>query len=134
VRAAGLDRVTLLPRVPMLALPAHIARAHLCLGIFGETPKAARVVPNKVFQCMGVGRPVISADTPAMRELFTGGEEMVLVAPADAKALAAAIEAHAADRAARERIGSAAAERVRRDFSPVPLARRLVAYCAEAMA
>ena len=67
-----------------------IAEADLCLGIFGNTDKAKRVIPNKVYECLAVGKPVITADTPAIRELFEDGE-LVFVSVADHISLAKAI-------------------------------------------
>ncbi len=133
VREYSLERVSLHGRVPASELPRRIRAAHVCLGIFGETEKAARVVPNKVFQCMGAGRAVITADTAGVRGVFEDGEELVLVPAGDAEALAEAISALAGDRRRRARIAGRAAARVQRDFSPEPLARRFVQYCLEAM-
>jgi glycosyltransferase involved in cell wall biosynthesis len=101
--------------------------------VFGTTAKAARVIPNKVYQCMGMDRAVITGDTPAVRESFHDGVDVVLTAPGDADALAAAILRLARDPALRARLGRVAGERVRREFSPVPLARRFVAICEETM-
>lgn len=42
----------------------------VCLGIFGDTNKTKRVIPNKVYECIALGKPVVTADTPAIRELF----------------------------------------------------------------
>ena len=64
--------------VELEQLPAEIASAALCLGIFGTTAKAARVVPHKVFQCLAVGRPVLTADTAAIRSAFDGKVATVL--------------------------------------------------------
>jgi glycosyltransferase involved in cell wall biosynthesis len=90
--AAGLSNVEFVGAVPYEALPALIASSRVCLGVFGKTPKARRVIPNKVYECLAMGKPIITADTPAVRELAAYGEvPMVLVAPADAGALAAAI-------------------------------------------
>ncbi len=73
-------------------------RASLCaLGVFGTSPKAGRVIPNKVFQALACGTPVITADTPAARELLTPGESALLVPPGDAEALAAAMRDAAGD-------------------------------------
>lgn len=73
-------------------LHRHIAAADVTLGIFGESEKAASVIPNKVFQLLLSGRPVVTRDSPAMRELVTGNEPgIALVPPADPRALLAGI-------------------------------------------
>jgi len=61
------------------------------LGIFGTSAKAGRVIPNKVFQALACGAPVVTADTAAARELLRDGESALLVPPGDPEALAAAI-------------------------------------------
>ena len=71
-------------------LPGELNRAGCALGIFGTTPKARRVIPNKVFQALACGTPVITADTPAARELLRDGESALLVPPGDPDALAGA--------------------------------------------
>ena len=45
-------------------------RAHLVAGVFGTSAKAGRVVPFKVVHALASGRPVITADTPAVRRYF----------------------------------------------------------------
>ncbi len=132
-RLRGADNVSVEPRIAASQLPARIARASICLGIFGTTPKASRVVPNKVYQCMGSARPVISADSPALREFFVPGEHVALVPAGNAEALAECIMALARDDERRAALGSAAAARVAEHFAPVPIARRFAALCEEAM-
>lgn len=80
--------------LPIDALPERIADADLVLGIFGTTPKARRVVPNKVYQALAMGRPVITADTPAFDARFRLPEPapIAFTEPGDAAALAAALE------------------------------------------
>jgi glycosyltransferase involved in cell wall biosynthesis len=78
-------------------LPEELHRAGCALGIFAASPKAQRVIPNKVFQALACGTPVITADTPAARELLVDGESALLVTPGDARALADAIRRLAQD-------------------------------------
>jgi glycosyltransferase involved in cell wall biosynthesis len=67
-------------------------RADVCLGIFGTSDKAASVIPNKVFQIVASRRPLVTRDSPAIRELLADGPPCVhLVAPGNAQALADAI-------------------------------------------
>ena len=72
-------------------LVEHIARTDICLGIFGTTQKAARVIPYKVFDAMAMKRPVITRDSPAICELLQDGESVILTQPGSADSLAKAI-------------------------------------------
>ena len=101
-RATGAP-VTFCDPVDERRLPTEIASAEICLGIFGTTAKATRVVPNKVLECLAVGRPVVTADTPAVADL---GDAVVLVPAGDAEALAEALAALHADPARRDHLAA----------------------------
>jgi glycosyltransferase involved in cell wall biosynthesis len=72
-------------------LPRELYRAGCALGIFGTSDKARRVIPNKAFQALACGVPLVTADTPAARELLVDGESAMLVPPGDPEALADAL-------------------------------------------
>jgi glycosyltransferase involved in cell wall biosynthesis len=78
-------------------LPGELHRAGCALGVFGLSAKAARVIPNKAFQALACGTPLVTADTPAARELLRDGESALLVPPGDAAALAGAVSRLARD-------------------------------------
>lgn len=98
-------------------LPSLIAGSSICLGVFGDGGKAARVIPNKVFQILAVGRPLITMDGPAIREIVAPGKAVRLVPPGDALALANAIIALA--RELREPYGAEAIHRAAQTEMPV---------------
>lgn len=77
-------------------LHQHIADADVCLGIFGASEKAASVIPNKVFQIVAMGKPLITRDSPAIREMLDDAPPCVSLVPAgDAQALANAVRSFA---------------------------------------
>jgi glycosyltransferase involved in cell wall biosynthesis len=130
---AGVDRlmgelqpsnVELVEHMPLGALPDEIAAATLCLGIFGMSDKARRVVPNKLYECVAVGRPVITADTEGARSAFTE-DEVAFVPAGDPEALAKEITRLVADAPTRESMARAAHERYVREYSEAPLSRLL---------
>jgi len=120
-----LRNVRFVPWVEYPRLQSLIAGHDLCLGIFGTNTKAQMVIPNKVYQCAAVGRPVITADTPAIREVFEPGTTIWLVPPGDAKALADAIALLAEDVCLRERLARQAARFMAEQFSLARQAERL---------
>lgn len=78
--------------IPYEQLGEWINRADVCLGIFGTSYKAASVIPNKVFQIVASCQPLVTRDSPAIRELLADDPPCVhLVTPGDAEALAGAI-------------------------------------------
>ncbi len=97
IAAKRLRSVERIKWVEFRGLPALIASSAICLGVFARAGKGTRVIPNKVFQILSVGRPLISMDSPAIRELVEPGLALRLVPPGDAPALAEAIIALARD-------------------------------------
>ena len=92
------------PWVEYEQLPRELHRASVALGIFGTSEKAARVIPNKAFQALACGTPLVTAETPAARELLVDGESALLVPPGDPQALASALGRLAGDRGLMQRV------------------------------
>jgi len=127
--AAGNGRVQWLDWVAPAALPALVAGHDVCLGIFGTGPKAARVVPNKVFQGAAAGCALVTSDTAPQRRVL--GEAAVYVPPGDAEALARTLRSLAGDRRRLAAARAAARRLAIDDFTPAqvvgPLHDRLLA-------
>jgi glycosyltransferase involved in cell wall biosynthesis len=108
-------------------LPQEIQSAGCALGVFGTSDKAARVIPNKAYQAIACGTPLVTADTPAARELLVDEESALLVPPGDPAALAAAIRRLAAEPELASRIGASGLEAYRREASEDVLGPRWLA-------
>ncbi|HET8760893.1 MAG TPA: glycosyltransferase family 4 protein [Nitrospiria bacterium] len=120
----GLTRVELVDRwINGDAYERELAAADICLGIFGATDKARRVIPSKVYDALAAGRPLITADTPAARELLTHGVDAWLCPPDDPAALADALATLAGDRALRARLAEGARRTYEARCSPDAIGR-----------
>lgn len=82
--------VNFIEDVPYEKLLELTNQSDICLGIFGDTQKVQRVIPNKVFDAVALRKPVITADTSAIRELFDEND-LYLVPTANPQALSEAI-------------------------------------------
>lgn len=85
-------------------LPRHIQEADICLGIFGDTPKAQRGIPIKIYEALAMQKAVITGRSPAAQEVFTHGVDSMLCEMANPEALAESILKLKQDRKLRERI------------------------------
>ncbi|UCG52378.1 MAG: glycosyltransferase, partial [Candidatus Latescibacterota bacterium] len=126
-----LDNIRLLPRLPLETLASSIAGSSVCLGIFGRTAKTGRVVPNKVYQSMAMGKPVITGDTEAVREFFEDSKNICLVPPDNPEALAEKIHYLYMNREVGRRIGEEGAREVRDRYSSLMIAGRFLEFCRE---
>jgi glycosyltransferase involved in cell wall biosynthesis len=122
----GLKNIRFLGKVPLGEIPGHIARADACIGILGSTEKALRVIPNKVYECAAMGKPIITGDSPAVREVFTDGKDMLFCALADASSLADKIRLLVKDAALRRTLSIGSAETFSRRCSPKTIVAELL--------
>ncbi len=91
VKSLDVRNVEFVENQPPSQIAEMLKEADLSLGIFGTTGKASRVVPNKVYEALAAGRPVITGDSPAAREFLRDGEDCLLCEAGNPEALAAAI-------------------------------------------
>lgn len=122
--------VAFVPWVPFERLPERISEADVVLGIFGDTAKAARVVPNKVYQAMAMGAAIVTRDGPAIRRVLVDGHSALLVPPDDPDALAAAI-LRLRDRGLRRTLGRNAHAAFEATGSVDALSSRIAAILAD---
>jgi len=121
------DRVKIIPPVPYKDLLDYTASADLGL-IFYSPDYSLNVrmcLPNKIFEYMMAGIPVLSSDLDAVAEVIKGydaGQVVSSLAPAD---IGAAISEVLADRPALERMSRNALEASRQDLSWEKESRRL---------
>ena len=103
-RRLNLENVRFTDWIPYEQLHRFLQGWGVCLGIFGTSDKAVRVIPGKVFVALSAGKAVITADSPAIRELLADGESAVLCRRGDPEALAGAIRRLHGDRELLHRI------------------------------
>jgi glycosyltransferase involved in cell wall biosynthesis len=122
-RAQGLSNVvfhhTWLPPADLIA--QHIAPADVCLGVFDPGPKAGRVIPQKVYAALAAGKPIITGDSPAIRELLTHAVNALLVPRGAPEALARAIWRLRDDPALRWQLAARGRRLFKRSFHPEAL-------------
>ena len=99
---SGHDRIVVLPRVPYGELPPYTASADIGILLYrNDCRNNYYCAPNKVFEYMMMGLPVIAANYPGMLALVEGGGVGLCVDPQDPKQIAAVVNRMAADPEAR---------------------------------
>jgi glycosyltransferase involved in cell wall biosynthesis len=108
------DKERLLARASCFCLPSH-----------GEG------LPLALLEAMAAGKAVVASRVGGIPEVARPGREALLVPPREVEALAAALARVAGDADLRQRLGAAARERVRAEFSESVVAERLGAIYGE---
>ena len=122
----GLTNVTFIDaHVDPPAIFGIAGRASAFLGVFGDTAKTRYVVPIKVYEGLAMGRPVITAASPALGEFLAPGEDLVTVPPADPAGLADAVARLARSPDECARIAASGRRRVEARLSPARIGRQV---------
>ncbi len=92
-RAAELDlsNVTFVPSLPKSEMPEALAAADACIAILKPLEEYKTTYPNKVFDYMAAGRPVVLAIDGVIREVVEAAGCGIFVPPGNARAMADAI-------------------------------------------
>ena len=102
----NLPNVEFVSWLPQDELVAYIAGADICLGAFGETPQSLMTVQNKIFECMAMGKLVVSGDSKAASAIFVHKQHIYLVERSNPEAISKAILTLFGDAGLREHIAS----------------------------
>jgi glycosyltransferase involved in cell wall biosynthesis len=127
-----LDNVAFLEPVAKLDMPLALAAADVCIAILKPIPEYRTVYPNKVFDYMAAGRPVILAIEGVIQQVVEDAEAGICIPPGSPQAMARAILQLADDPALGTRMGSRGRACVVEHFDREALAGRLEKILAEA--
>ena len=127
-RERGLDNVAFVDPVPKREVPSWLARADACVLPYQDNPLFAGALPNKAFDYLGAGRPIVaSAPAGELTRMVERAGCGVAVPPEDGAALAQAIRTLAADRDGARRMGESGRRYALAHYDRAALAARFVA-------
>ncbi len=124
--AMQLANVLFLPPLPKTGMSDALAGADAGLAILKPIEEYKTTYPNKVFDYMAAGKPVILAIDGVIREVVETAGCGIFAQPGDPAALAHAIQSLAADRARSQQMGLAGRRYLEEHFDRSVLAARLV--------
>jgi glycosyltransferase involved in cell wall biosynthesis len=122
-----LANVHFVPPMPKGQMAQALAAADACLAILKPVELYGTVYPNKVFDYMAAGKPVLLAIDGAIREVVGQAGCGVFVPPGDPVALASAIRVMAADPQRASQQGAAGRDYVKKHFDRASLAIQIEA-------
>lgn len=120
-----LNNVHFLPPMPKTQMAEALAAADACLAILKPLKLYGTVYPNKVFDYMAAGRPIILAIDGVIRKVLEQAGAGAFVQPGDPSALAAAIRNMAGNIAEAKRMGLAGRAYLEKHFNRPDLAKQM---------
>ncbi len=112
----GLENVHFIQSVPKKEMGEALAAADACVAILQPIDAYKTTYPNKVFDYMAAGRPVLLAIDGVIRDLVEGAGAGLFVPPGDAKAMADAVLRMRAEPDLARLMGRRGREAVERSF------------------
>uniref|UniRef100_A0A7C4YGF1 Glycosyltransferase n=1 Tax=candidate division WOR-3 bacterium TaxID=2052148 RepID=A0A7C4YGF1_UNCW3 len=122
----GLKNIKFIDWMDLKELKYYISSASVSLGIFGNTDKAKRVIPNKIYEAIACKTPVLTSDTPAIREVFKHRENIYLCKIADADSIKNGILELKNSKKLREKIAENSHRLFLEKFTPEKIGKELL--------
>ena len=124
-REKGLENVLFLPPVAKNEMSQALAASDACVAILKAIPLYATTYPNKVFDYMAAGRPVLLAIDGVIRKVVEDAGAGIAVCPGDAGSLASAVREIAAKPDRGRSMGQSGRRYVKERFNRADLAMKL---------
>lgn len=115
--AEGLTNVLFLDQLPHEAIPEHIRAADVTLVLLRDLALFRSVIPSKIFEFMGAGKPIVIGVDGEARRLVEDAGAGVFVPPEDSATLAVTLRWLDGDTGARSCMGRSGRDFVERRFS-----------------
>jgi len=125
-RSSGLENILFLPSAPKNRMPEILAAADAGIAILRPIAAYATTYPNKVFDYMAAGRPVVLAIDGVIREVVEAAGCGIFARPGDPHAVAEAIRELASNREVARAMGAAGKRYLQHNFSREDISRKLL--------
>jgi glycosyltransferase involved in cell wall biosynthesis len=129
-----LVNVLFLPPIPKIEMPSALAAADACIAILKPVDMYKTTYPNKVFDYMAAGKPVILAIEGVIREVTENANAGIPVHPGDSKQLSQAILQLVDDPRLAQHLGHQGRLYVEKYFDRSMLASKLLGLMLEMVA
>jgi glycosyltransferase involved in cell wall biosynthesis len=127
----GLENIQFLPPRAKQEMPAVLAAADACIAVLKPIKLYNTVYPNKVFDYLAAGKPVLLAIDGVIREVVEEARAGIFVTPGNPHALAEAVQQLAEDPQACQAMGTRGRSYVESNFNRDDLAAQLLELCEE---
>jgi glycosyltransferase involved in cell wall biosynthesis len=127
----GLSNIIFLPPIPKVEMPFALAAADACIAILKPVEMYKTTYPNKVFDYMAAGKPVILAIDGVIREVIDNANAGITVRPGDPDGLCQAVICLADDPELTRRLGRQGRIYVENNFDRPFLAKRFLEIMLE---
>jgi glycosyltransferase involved in cell wall biosynthesis len=122
----NLSNVDFIASIPKNEMPGALAAADACIAVLKPIPLYSTVYPNKVFDYMAAGRPIVLAIDGVIRQVVQAAGAGIFSQPGDPAAMADSIRRLAADLEKARTMGLAGRAYIEEHYDRKQLAQNLL--------
>ena len=121
----GLENVEFYPDMTEQNATDTLQRSDVFLGFIAKHPSVERIVPNKVYQGMALGKAVVTAKAAAIASILQHKKDVYMIEPNSPQALADAVAELHSNKALKEAIAKGGRDVFMSRFTPTAVGAQL---------